>query len=102
MEIMPLGTESNGTRSVEIRSSEISYKALLRCINGIQGVIVTDTAHDPLNDNTKIILRYKGVVVFIETPFSDYVINCASSSDIFEEFVDKLRRYRVKWWERFF
>lgn len=100
MKIRHLGTESDGTRSIEIRSSELSYRALLRCIRRIPGAVVTDAAHDPMNDNTKVSIRYKDVNITIETPFSDYIINCTASSGAFDEFVSRLSSYPVKWWDR--
>jgi hypothetical protein len=103
MNIKPLGTESNGTRSVEIRSNELSYRALLRCIRAIPGGVVTDTAHDPMNDNAKASIRYKDAALTLETPFSDYIIiNCAVPSEAFDEFVSKLRDHKVKWWDKIF
>lgn len=102
MNIKPLGTENDGTRSVEIRSNELSYRALLRCIRSIPGAVVTDAAHDPMNDNAKANIRYKDAVLVIETPFSDYIINCAQPGQAFDEFVARLRDYKVKWWEKLF
>jgi hypothetical protein len=101
MIIRHLGTESDGARSVEIRSDEISYRALLRNIHSIPGAIVTKSAHDLMNDNTNITIRYNDVILTIETPFSDYIINCSSPCGAFDEFVSKLSSYKVKWWERF-
>jgi hypothetical protein len=101
MEITELRTESNGTRSVEIRAGTLSYRALLRCIRGIPEASVAETSHDPLNDNTRAEVIYKGVVLTLDTPFSDYIINCTSPSDAFDEFVSRLRGYRVRWWDRF-
>lgn len=101
MEIRVLGTESNGTRSVEIRSGELSYRALLRHIKRIPGANVTHAMHDPMNDNTEVIVRYKDIILTIDTPFSDYIINCISSSVAFDEFISKLRSAPVKWWERY-
>jgi len=101
MKIRHLGTESDGSRSIEIRSSELSYRALLRCIHRIPGAVVTDAKHDPMSDNSNITIRYKDVSITIETPFSDYIASCTSSSGAFDEFVSRLRKYPVKWWERF-
>lgn len=100
MKVRLLGVESDGTRSVEIRSSELSYRALLRCMRGIPGAVVSDTAHDPMNDNAKATIRYKGAVFTLDTPFSDYIINCPAPAVVFDEFVSKLKDYRVKWWEK--
>jgi hypothetical protein len=102
MIIRTLETESNGTRNVEIRTNELSFPALLRCIRGIEGAMVTDTAHDPMNDNAKASIRYKGAVFTLETPFSDYVISCATPGDSFDEFVSKLKDHKVRWWEKLF
>jgi len=55
-----------------------------------------------MNDNTKASIRYKDVAITIDTPFSDYIINCTSSSGAFEEFVSRLSDYQVKWWDRIF
>ena len=100
MEIRRLETESDGTRSVEIRAGTLSYRALLRCIRRIPGSVVADAVHDPMNDNTKISIRYKDVNITIETPYSDYIINCSSSSALFDEFISKLRDCRLRWWDR--
>jgi hypothetical protein len=102
MKIKKLRTESNGNRSVEIRSNEVSYRALIRSIRRIPGAVVIYAAHDPMNDNAKLIVGYKDVTLNVETPFSDYIVNCSSSSDAFDEFVEKLSSYSVKWWERLF
>jgi hypothetical protein len=101
MNISQLGTQSDGTRSFEIRAGTLSYRALIRCIRRIPGAIVTDAAHHPMTDDTKISLRYKDITITIETPFSDYIINCTSSSGAFEEFISKLNEYPVRWWDRF-
>ncbi len=101
MKINHLETESDGTRSVEIRSSELSYRALLRCIKKMPGADVIETAHDPMNDNTRVKIRYKNIHIIIETPFSDYIVNCTSSHEAFDKFVAMLKNYQVKWWERF-
>jgi hypothetical protein len=102
MKIRQLGAGADGTKSFEIRVNELSYRALLRSIRKIPGAIVADAAHDPMNDNTNITVRYKDATITIETPFSDYIVNCTSSSGAFDEFVSRLNNYPVKWWERFF
>jgi len=101
MKIKYLGNESDGTRSVEIRAGELSYRALLRCIHKIPGAVISDATHDPMNDNTKINIKYKDANISIETPFSDYIVNCPSPSSAFDQFVSMLSNYRVKWWEHF-
>jgi hypothetical protein len=63
---------------------------------------VTDAAHDPMNDNAKATIRYKDVTLTLETPFSDYVINCSLASGAFDEFVSKLGKHKVKCWEKIF
>ena len=77
-------------------------RALLRCIRRIPGAVVSDTAHDAMNDNAKATIRYKETLLTLETPFSDYIINCSSSGDAFDEFVSKLAAHEVKWWEKLF
>ena len=102
MKIKQLGTERDGTRSVEVRVNEISYKALLRCIRKIPGAIITKASHDPMNDNANIFIRYKDINIIVDTPFSDYIINCNSPCESFDEFISFLENYSIKWWERFF
>jgi hypothetical protein len=102
MNIKPLRIEGDGTRSIEIRCDELSYRALFRCIRRISGAVVTDAAHDPMNDNAKASIRYKDTTLTLETPFSDYIISCTSPSSAFDEFVSKLRGQKVKWWEKLF
>jgi len=55
-----------------------------------------------MTDDTKINIIYKDVTITIDTPFSDYIINCTSSSGAFDEFVSKLSSCPVKWWDRIF
>ncbi len=102
MKITILSTESDGTKSFEIRTKEISFGALLRCIRKIPGATVSGSAFDAMNDNAKGMVKYKDIELSIEAPFSDYIINCQSTSDSFEEFMGILESYSVKWWERFF
>lgn len=102
MDVKKLGTEPNGTRSVEIRTNEIGFSALVRHIRRIPGAVVSDVARDPMNDNAKCNITYKDLSLTVETPFSDYVINCRSGGGTFDEFIDRLACQRVKWWERFF
>jgi hypothetical protein len=102
MKINPLGTESDGIKSVEIRSNELSFRALLRCIRRIPGTVVTDVAHDPMNDNARANIRYQDIALTLETPFSDYIINCSSPGSAFDEFVSKLSHQKVSWWEKIF
>ena len=100
MIIKKLNTESDGTRSFELSSNQISHHALLRMIKRIPEAKVKHAAHDPMNDNSAIEVVYKGENILIETPFSDYIINCSSHSDIFDNFVSILADYKVRWWER--
>ena len=97
-----LGNEQNGTRSIEIRSDEISFRSLVRFLRQVPGIKIISTSFDLMNDNTKILLEYKDISLVIDTPFSDYIVNCSSSSSSFDEFVTMLKNYQVKWWERFF
>ena len=53
-----------------------------------------------MTDDTWITINYKDVTITIETPFSDYIINCTSSSGAFDEFVSELSNCPVKWWDR--
>jgi hypothetical protein len=102
MKIEQLGIESNGTRSYEIRAGTISYNALLRCIQKILGATITNSSYYPMTDDAQIDIIYKDIVIAIDVPFSDYIINCNSSSNAFEEFISKLSSYPVKWWDRYF
>ena len=101
MKIRQLRTDSEGVRSFEIQAGELSYRALLRRIKSINGAHILESAHDPMNDNTKITVEYKGLIINIDTPFSDYIINCSSSDKIFDEFISDLSNAPVRWWEHF-
>jgi hypothetical protein len=102
MNILRVNTHADGTRSIVINCNEISYRALLRCIRRIPGAVVTDAAHDLMNDNAKATIRYKAATLVLETPFSDYILNCSSPSSAFDEFVSRLGNHKVKWWEKMF
>lgn len=102
MKIKPLNTRSDGTKSFEIRAGELSYRALIRRIKKIPEATVTDSAHDPLNDNAKMQVGYKGLTISIGTPFSDYIISCASPDSAFDEFISRLSGAPVRWWEHLF
>jgi len=98
MKISVRRSADNRIGIIEIRASEVSYRALLRCFKRIPGVAVYGVAHDPLNDNTKATIRFKDIVLSLETPFSDYIISCSSHTDVFDEFVELLRSCPVSWW----
>ncbi len=100
MNVRILGTQPDGTLSVEIRCDESSYHALLRCIRKLPGAIVSDATHDPMNDDARAHIRYRDIEVNLQTPFSDYVLDCTSASATFDEFVASLREHQVRWWER--
>ena len=102
MKIRELKTGSNGARSFEIRVGTISYRALLRCIRGIPGAVIVEKSHNPMNDDTWIIVKYKGVTITLETPFSDYIVHCTHTGAVFDEFVSQLESYPVRWWEHIF
>lgn len=101
MKINNLNVESDGARSVVIEVNQISYRALLRLIRRIPGVDVESATYDPMNDNTQIVVGYKGVIISIETPFSDYIINCSHPGCMFDDFVAVLADHKVRWWERY-
>ncbi len=100
MKLKQQGTLSDGTRSYEIRAGTLSYRALLRCIHRLPEAAITEAAHNFMTDDTKISVSYKDVTITIDTPFSDYIVHCSSSSDAFDEFISWLIRYPVKWWDR--
>jgi hypothetical protein len=100
MKVTYLGTEPNGTRSVEIGVAETSFRALVRCLRRLPGVLVTNTASDPMNDNAKATIRYKDVTMSLGTPFSDFVIDCPAPTQAFDEFVSMLREQKLRWWDR--
>ena len=102
MKVISHGVTDSGARSVEIPCNESSFDALVRCMRAIPGVLVSDTAHDPLNDNAKATIHYKGAVFTLDTPFSDYWIHCAIPTPYFDEFLSHLKAHRTRWWERFF
>lgn len=100
MNVNELGTESDGTKNIEIRCNEIGFRALVRCMRKIPGTVVTNTSFDPMNDNAKASIRYKDLELTLETPFSDYIIFGPSQDGAFDEFVAKLRDHKVRWWEK--
>lgn len=101
MNIKRLGIDKNGNQSIEIRCSELTFRALLRHIRRIPGAIVTDSAQDPLNDNAKACIYFNGAMLTLETPFSDYVIS-STSSTTFEDFISNLEGHEIRWWEKVF
>jgi hypothetical protein len=99
MTITPLGTTSDGVRSVEIRCDEVSFDALIRILRRIPGATVSDVAALPMTDDAKATIHYKDIQMKIVTPFADYHLECASSSATFDEFVGLLRAHQTRWWE---
>ncbi len=100
MNVNYLGTESDGTRNIEIRCNEISFSALVRRMRRIPGTVVTNTSFNPMNDDAYANIRYKDLELTLETPFSDYIIFGPSQDGAFDEFVTKLRDHKVRWWEK--
>lgn len=100
MKLRYLNEEPDGTQCVEIRCSDISFGSLLRFIKKMEGVKVLASSHDPMNDNAHIDLTYFGTRVSVDTPFSDYLINCSESKDNFSRFIDELCSHKVRFWHR--
>ena len=63
MEIRQLGTQSDSTRSFEIRDGTLSYRALLRCIRKIRGAVVTNAERHPISGDVEIIIRCKDITI---------------------------------------
>ena len=102
MKVRLVPPEANGTRSVEIRCSEICFDALIRCIRRIPGASVSMAHENPLTDDASAIVRYKDVDLKLWTPFSDFFIDCAAPGPVFDDFVSYLTNHKVRWWEKFF
>lgn len=102
MNVRTLGDENDGTRSFEIRCNELSFRGLLRRIRAIPGTVVSDVAEDPMNDNAKATVIFKGCTFTIETPFSDFIISSPPSCAAFDEFIAELRKGPAKWGEKFY
>jgi len=94
------GIDDDGIDSVIVKVNELS--SLSRCIKSIPGTVIIDFSFNPMNDDCNMTIKYKDITVFIDTPFSDYIFNCASPGETFDEFVSKLSNYEMKWWEHFF
>jgi len=101
MKLRYLNEEVDGTKCVEILCNEISFRSLLRCIRRIEGVEILKASHDPMNDNARIDFTYLGTPISIDTPFSDYLINCSKPDQRFDYFIEKLSSHKVKFWQRF-
>ena len=99
MKIRKLG-ETPDSASFEIRSSQVSYRGLLRCVRRIPEVMITQRSS--LSNRGITVVRYKNAVVNLEVPFADYIISSESSRQDFIEFIEKLRTQEVRWWERMF
>ncbi|MDL2275809.1 hypothetical protein LJC22_06760 [Desulfosarcina sp. OttesenSCG-928-G10] len=100
MKMNDLGTGENSTRSFEIRSGTIGYRGLVHMICNIPGAVLTYAAHDTINGDTKLIVVYKNATITIETLWADYIMY--SHDNAFDEFVEALKKYQLKWWERIF
>lgn len=101
MIVTELGASADGARSIEVDCREISFHALLRHMRCLPGAKVSRTSINPMNDDARASILYKNSLIQLDTPFSDYVLSCDAAGREFEEFLDHLRRYKAKWWERF-
>ena len=102
MKVTRLGTSEDGTRRFEIQVGSIPYHSLLRCIRKIPGMVVVSAIGYPKADDAEIKLKYKDVTIKIATPYTDYLIECKSPSEAFDEFIAALSNYKISWWERLF
>jgi len=89
-------------RSVVINVNNVPLKALARCIKRIPNTTVSKFSFDPINDNCDMEIKFKGIKIVLYTPFSDYILECDTPGNVFEEFIENIRLYKVRWWERFF
>jgi hypothetical protein len=102
MDFLNKETVDNKIKSIVINVNELSLSALIRCIRKIPGTEINSVSVNQMNDDCNIKIKYKDINIFLYTPFSDYILECDNSGDIFDEFVKKLSLYKVRWWERFF
>jgi hypothetical protein len=93
----------DGIGTIEVGCNQISFWGIIRCLRKFNETAVSEAARDPMNDNAKAKIRFKGHSFSLYTPFSDYLISNDDSdcpSEIFEELFLYLQRYRVRWWEK--
>jgi hypothetical protein len=90
--------------AVGVNLNAISFSALLSALRTLPDLKITKARQNPMNDEAFASFVYKGITFAIDTPISDYWIdkpdNCPD--DIFDEIVQCLENYRVRWWHRIF
>jgi len=99
VKITELITDSDTTRTFMMRKNVISYRALLRYVRGVPEAVITKAWHAFLSNEFEITVEYKGTRITIETVWADTIIGCTPPGAACEEFIFKLKSYKLKWWE---
>jgi hypothetical protein len=90
--------------SIGVNLNAISFSALLRALRAVPGLKIAKARQNPMNDEAFTSFTYKGITFEIDTPISDYWIdkpkNCPD--EVFEEVVQCLEQFRVRWGYKIF
>ena len=92
---------SSSGDAVGIGLNAISFRVLLRALRTLPGVKIGKVSQH-LNDEAFASFDYKGLKFEVHTPLSDYWIDRPADCppEIFQEIVQHLDKFPVRWWHR--
>ena len=90
--------------AIGVELGAISFRSLLRALRALPGLKIEESKQNPITDEAFAEFIFKGIRFEISTPLSDYWIdkpkNCPEV--VFDEIVQCLEQFRVRWWHRIF
>jgi hypothetical protein len=90
--------------AVGVEIGTVSFRSLIRALSTLPDAKIRKAKQNPMTDDTSAEFEYKGQRFEVYTPLSDYWIDrpdgCPAA--VFEEVVQHLERFPVRWWHRVF
>jgi hypothetical protein len=88
--------------AIGVEVNVISLRSLLRALSLLPTLKIEESKQNIMNDEASAVSIFKGIRFEVHTPFSDYWIdrpeNCPEV--VFDEIVECLEQFPVRWWHR--
>jgi hypothetical protein len=96
--------QSKTGNAIGVELNAISFRSLLQALRSLSGLKIEESSQNPMNDEAYAKFFFKGIKFEINTPLSDYWIDKPKDCPevVFNEIVQCLERFRVRWWHRLF
>jgi hypothetical protein len=98
MNVRKIGPKDEPIDTVEINYHSLSARQLMKYLEKLPSLEITEKRFLPMTDDLWIGFEYKGFKFLVETPFVDYWVRRESEDcpeSVFREIVNHLRSYKL-------